>query len=154
MTTATEQPTTDPHNGKPVLGDPDFRAQEQTEDIFGKPCLTDPDSAGWDLSGGARISFGPDEDTTNLYVTLSISDYAQATGIVKRAVTRPQLIAHAVHLLRIAGAELTSAGTEDAKTRQPRAPQEHDHSVRLDGSGCPACGYVTSMVPAGQDRHA
>lgn len=45
-------------------------------------------------------------------------------------------------------------GTEDAETRQPRPPQEHDHSVRLDGSGCPACGYVTSMVPAGQDRHA
>jgi hypothetical protein len=115
MTAATDRPTTDPHNGKPVFGDPDFRAQEQTEDILGEPCLTDPTSAGWDLSGGARISFGPDEDTTDLYVTLSVGDYAQATGIVKRTVTRPQLVAHALHLLRIAGAEVTVAlpGTAD-----------------------------------------
>jgi hypothetical protein len=111
MTTATEQqPTTDPYNGTPVIGDPDFRAQESMEDMFGEPCLTEPTSAGWDLSGGARISFGQDEGTSDLYVTLSISDYARATGIVKRVVTRPQLIAHAVHLLRIAGAELTVAG--------------------------------------------
>ncbi len=95
--------TTDPHNGTPVYGDPQFRQQEQDVDMFGDPCLTEPTSCGWDLSGGARINYGPDDDGT-LQVTLNISDYALKTGIVQRIVTREQLVAHAEHLLRIAGA--------------------------------------------------
>lgn len=43
---------------------------------------------------------------------------------------------------------------EGQHTHSPPVPGEHDHSVRLDGSGCPVCGYVTSTVPAGEDRHA
>lgn len=42
---------------------------------------------------------------------------------------------------------------ERAHPKDGAAP-EHDHSFRLDGAGCPACGYVTRSVPAGPDRHA
>lgn len=99
-------PVSDPHNGTPVRRGPDYVEQVPTVDVFNEPCLTEPDSAGWDLSGGARISFGKDDDG-ELMVTLNISDYALLTGIVQRGVTCQQLVAHAEHLLRIAGAQLT-----------------------------------------------
>lgn len=99
-------PVHDPHNGTPVLHGPDYTEQTPTVDLLNEPCLTEPDSAGWDLSGGARISFGKHDDDGELMVTLSISDYALRTGIVQRGVTRKQLAEHAEHLLRIAGATL------------------------------------------------
>lgn len=98
--------TTDPHNGTPVYGSPQFLQQEQIEDMFGDPALTEPTSCGWDLSGGARINYGHVDDGGPLLVTLNLSDYAMATGIVQRIVTREQLVEHARHLLRLAGAEL------------------------------------------------
>lgn len=107
-------PGGDPHNGKPVFGHPQYRPQQPIDDMYGDPGLTEPTRVGWDLSGGARINYGYLADDTpggQLAATLSISDYATATGIVQRLVTREQLAQHGMHLLRLAGAEIAVVAT-------------------------------------------
>jgi hypothetical protein len=100
--------TVDPHNGTPVFGGPEFteRVEYDPADFYGEEYPPTPASIGWDLSGGARINYGRHEDGGPLLVTLNLSDYALKTGIVQRIVTREQLVEHARHLLRLAGAEL------------------------------------------------
>lgn len=95
--------TTDPASGKPTYGDPRFNERTVYDAVCTEPDSVDPEAASWDLGFGACLSYGPEEDGT-LIVTLNISDYTKATGSLTRTVTREQLVAHAEHLLRIAGA--------------------------------------------------
>ena len=94
---------TDPASGKPVYADPRFDERTEHEDWYDESVSVEPEAARWALGFGAQVSYGPDEDGT-LTVTLSLSDYTLATGMLRRTVTREQLVAHAEHLLRIAGA--------------------------------------------------
>ncbi len=96
--------TTDPANGKPTHGDPRFHDRTVYDAVCTDPGGIEAASASWDLGYGATLSFGPEEDGGPLTVTLNLSDYTLATGHLVRTVTRAQLVAHAEHLLRIAGA--------------------------------------------------
>lgn len=95
--------TTDPASGKPVYADPCFDERVDYPAVCTELASVDPEAARWAFGFGAQVSYGPDEAGA-LTVTLSLSDYTLATGHLVRTVTREQLVAHAEHLLRIAGA--------------------------------------------------
>jgi hypothetical protein len=95
--------TSDPANGKPVYSDPRFDERIVYPEVCTEPESVEEASARWAFGFGAQVSYGPDTDGA-LTVTLSLSDYTLASGFLVRTVTREQLVAHAEHLLRIAGA--------------------------------------------------
>jgi len=97
----------DPASGKPVRGGPRFDERTEHEDWYDESISVEPEVARWDLGFGACLSYGPGEDGGPLTVTLNLSDFTLATGHLRRTVTREQLVDHARHLLRLAGAELT-----------------------------------------------
>lgn len=96
---------TDPASGKPAYSDPVFDERAEHEDWYDASVSIDPEAARWAFGFGAQVSYGPDSDGA-LTVTLSLSDYTLATGHLVRTVTREQLVEHARHLLRLAGAEV------------------------------------------------
>jgi hypothetical protein len=99
----------DPHNGRPVYGEPRFDEEVRNKDPWEiEPTHIEPEAARWDLSGGACLSYGHIEDYDGpLLVSLHISDYTLKTGVVQRIVTPEQVRDHALHLLRLVGAQPT-----------------------------------------------
>jgi hypothetical protein len=95
---------------RPVSADPDFKPAATPEEIAEladtSGCSPEPDPAhaGWDLSMGARLNYGRDPNG-QLCADLQLGPDYDGSGVIRRAVTTEQLVAHAQHLLQIAYAE-------------------------------------------------
>lgn len=90
-------PHRDPATGKPVHQDPELAWQIDGHEL---------DAASWSLGYGAQLTYALGDNGT-VDVSLSLSDYTAATGYLNRTATRQQILDHAMHLIRLAGGELT-----------------------------------------------
>lgn len=95
--------------------DPDLDSQHDED---GEP-IDGTLSAGWDVSFGCRINFGPSPDG-DLRVHVSVSDHAKRSGVAVSPTTPQQLRTLAAHLLAV------------ADSVEPAAPTGADTTDRVD----------------------